>query len=80
MWGHLTIWMYKSLRYRCTCGNLFAENTPFIDRYQRFSKEADQAMLTQSIKAKTFKEVAITLGTSISTRWNDKKLYCQSVQ
>ena len=67
MWGRLTIWMYKSRRYRCTCGKRFAEKAPFIDRYQRFSKEANQAMRIQSVKAKTFKEAATTLGTSIST-------------
>ena len=64
MWGRLTIWMYKCSRYRCTCGKRFAEKALFIDRYQRFSKEANQAMRIQS--AKTFKEVATTLGTSIS--------------
>ena len=48
MWGRLTIWMYKSRRYRCICGKRFAEKAPFIDRYQRFSKEANQAMRIQS--------------------------------
>lgn len=67
MWGRLTIWMYKRRRYRCACGKRFAEKVSFIDRYQRFSKEANQAMRIQSVKAKTFKEAAITLGTSIST-------------
>jgi len=58
--------MYKSRRYRCTCGKRFVEKAPFIDRYQRFSKEANQAMRIQSVKAKTFKEGATTLDTSIS--------------
>ncbi|WP_312755288.1 ISL3 family transposase [Rummeliibacillus suwonensis] len=67
MWGRLTILMYKGRRYRCTCGKRFSEKAPCIERYQRFSKEANQAMILQSVKAKTFKEAAITLGTSIST-------------
>ena len=33
MWGCLMIWMYKRRRYRCTCGERFAEKAPFIDRY-----------------------------------------------
>lgn len=36
-------------------------------RYQRFSKEANQVMCIRSIKAKTFKEAAETVGTSSST-------------
>ena len=67
LWGRSTHLMYKCRRYRCTCGKRFAEKAPFIERYQRFSKEANQAMVIQSVKAKTFKEAAITLGTSIST-------------
>ena len=67
MRGRLTIWMYKCRRYRCTCGKRYAEKAPFIDRYQRFSKEANQAMRIQSVKEKIFKEAATTLGTSIST-------------
>ena len=67
MWGRLTIWMYKCRRDRCKCGKRFAEKDLFIDCYQRFSKEANQAMRIQSVKVKTFKEAATTLGTSIST-------------
>ena len=66
-WGRLTILMYKCRRYRCTCGKRFAENAPFVERYQRFSKEANQAMVLQYVKSKTFKDAATILGTSIST-------------
>lgn len=66
-WGRLTKLMYKCRRYRCTCGKRFAEKAPFVERYQRFSKEANQAMIIQSVQSKTFKDAAMTLGTSIST-------------
>ena len=63
----LTILFYKRRRYACTCGKRFSENTTFIDRYQRFSKEWNQVVRMRSVKAKTFKEVAEVLGTSPTT-------------
>ena len=45
----------------------FAEKSTFVQRYQRYSKEANQAMIIQSVKSKTFKDAAMMLGTSIST-------------
>lgn len=41
--------------------------TPFVDRYQRFSREWNQVVCIRSIKAKTFKEASETLGSSSST-------------
>ncbi|MEK9199595.1 ISL3 family transposase [Ureibacillus sp. FSL E2-3493] len=67
MWGRSTQLMYKCRRYRCICGKRFAEKAPFVERYQRFSKETNQAMIIQSVKSKTFKDAAMILGTSIST-------------
>ena len=67
MWGRSTQLMYKCRRYRCICGKRFAEKAPFVERYQRFSKEINQAMIIQSVKSKTFKDAAMIPGTSIST-------------
>ncbi|MEL4023580.1 ISL3 family transposase [Lysinibacillus endophyticus] len=66
-WGRLTKLMYKCRRYRCQCGKRFAEKASFVERYQRYSREANQAMTIQSAKSKTFKDAAMILGTSIST-------------
>lgn len=63
----MTILFYKRRRYACSCGKRFAEKAPFIDRYQRFSKEANQALNIRAIKAKTFKEAAEVVGTSSTT-------------
>ena len=41
--------------------------SPFVDRYQRFSKEWNQVVRIRSVKAKTFKEAAEVLGTSPTT-------------
>ena len=38
LWGCLTVWMYKGRLYRCS--KRFAEKAPFVERYQRCSKEA----------------------------------------
>ena len=62
-----TILFYKRRRYACTCGKRFSENTSFVDRYQRFSKEWNQVVQIRSVKAKTFKEAAEILGTSSAT-------------
>ena len=62
-----TILFYKRRRYACTCGKRFSENTSFVDRYQRFSKEWNQVVQIRSVKAKTFKEAAEILGTSSTT-------------
>lgn len=35
----LTVLFYKRRRYRCSCGKRFCEDSPFVERYQRFSKE-----------------------------------------
>lgn len=64
----LTYLFYKKRRYVCeSCGKKFAEKNSFIDRYQRFSKEWNQAVHVRSVKAKTFKEVAGHYGASAST-------------
>ena len=63
----LTVLFYKRRRYACSCGKRFSEPSPFVDRYQRFSKEWNQVVRIRSIKASTFKEAAEVLGTSPTT-------------
>ena len=62
-----TILQYRKRRYACQCGKRFAEQNPFVDRYQRFSKEWNQQVQIRAIKAKTFKEIAAQYHTSVST-------------
>lgn len=63
----LTILFYKRRRYVCNCGKRFSEKSPFVDKYQRYSKEWNQVVNVRAIKAKTFKEAAEVLGTSTTT-------------
>jgi len=63
----LTIFFYKRRRYACVCGKRFSEESPFVDKYQRYTKELNQVARIRSIKAKTFKEAGEVLGTSSST-------------
>jgi transposase len=62
-----TLLFYRKRRYVCPCGKRFAENNPFVERYQRLSVEFNQALKIRSIKGKTFKETAEEYGTSAST-------------
>lgn len=63
----LTVLFYKRRRYACLCGKRFSEKSPFVDKYQRYSKEWNQVVCVKAIKAKTFKEAGEVLGTSSST-------------
>ena len=47
----LTTLFYKRRRYACACVKRFSEENPFVERYQRFSKEANQVMRIRSVKA-----------------------------
>ena len=63
-----TVIFYRKRRYVCqACGKRFAEENPFVERYQRFSKEWNQAVNVRSIHAKTFKDLAFQFGASVST-------------
>ncbi|MBQ6794186.1 MAG: ISL3 family transposase [Butyricimonas sp.] len=62
-----TILQYRKRRYACPCGKRFAEQNPFVDRYQRFSKEWNQQVQIRAVKAKTFTEIAAQYHTSVST-------------
>ncbi|MEK5069749.1 ISL3 family transposase [Sporosarcina sp. FSL K6-1508] len=63
----LTVLFYKRRRYACACGKRFSEKSPFVDKYQRYTKEWNQVVRIRSVKAKTFKEAGEVLGTSSST-------------
>ena len=64
----LTVIMYRKRRYVCgSCQKKFFEDNPFVDRYQRFSKEWNQAVHIRSIKGKTFKEIGEMYDASSST-------------
>lgn len=63
----LTVLFYKRRRYACACGKRFSEKSPFVDKYQRYTKEWNQVVRIRSVKAKTFKEASEVLGTSSST-------------
>jgi len=63
----LTILFYRRRRYACACGKRFSETSPFVDKYQRYTKEWNQVARIRSVKAKTFKEAGEVLGTSSST-------------
>ena len=62
-----TILHYRRRRYACRCGKRFSEQNPFVDRYQRFSKEWNQQVQIRAVKAKTFTEIATQYHTSVST-------------
>lgn len=52
----LTVLFYKRRCYVCKCGKRFSEKSPFVDKYQRHSKECNQVLRIRAVKAKTFKE------------------------
>ncbi len=63
----LSILFYRHRRYKCACGKRFSEETTFVKKYQRFSKEWNQTARMRSILAKTFKDAADSLGASSAT-------------
>ena len=67
MFERPTLIFYRKRRYGCSCGKKFMEKNTFIQRYQRFSIEWNQAVNVRSVKGKTFLETATIYGTSPST-------------
>ena len=63
----MTVIFYKPRRYAYVCGKCFAEKASFIERYQCFTKKANQALSIRVIKAKTFKEAAEIMDISSTT-------------
>ncbi len=58
---------YRKRKYVCSCGKRFAENNQVVDRYQRHSKEWNQALGLCVIKGKNFKDTASQFRTSQTT-------------
>ncbi len=51
----------------CSCGKRFAEENPFVHRYQRLSIEWNRLVSVRIVQAKTFKETAKQFGVSVLT-------------
>ncbi|WP_371069883.1 ISL3 family transposase [Sediminibacillus sp. JSM 1682029] len=62
-----TYLFYRKRRYACSCGKRFAEGNPMVDRYQRHSKEWNQALGLRVIQGMNFKDTAAQFRTSQAT-------------
>ncbi|MET3576981.1 transposase [Bhargavaea ullalensis] len=68
LFERLTTIFYRQRRYACQkCRKRFSEKNPIVGRYQRFTKEWNQAVSLRCVKAKTFKEMAVSFGASATT-------------
>ncbi|WP_347862328.1 ISL3 family transposase [Salimicrobium sp. PL1-032A] len=67
LFERLTHVFYRKRRYACTCGKKFAEQNSLVDRYQRHSKEWNQAFGFRLIHGKNFKDTARQFHTSSNT-------------
>ncbi len=56
---------YRKRRYACACGKKIVEKNSFLKKYQRFSREWNQAVKIRAIKGKTFKETAEIYGCAL---------------
>lgn len=63
----MTTLFYRRRRYSCSCKKRFPEKNSIVERYQRFSKEWNKMAQIRSVKAKSFTEIAMQYGTSVST-------------
>ncbi|SIS97523.1 ISL3 family transposase [Salimicrobium salexigens] len=63
----LTHLFYRKRRYACACGKKFAEQNSLVERYQRHSKEWNQAFGFRLIHGKNFKDTAHLFHTSPNT-------------
>lgn len=59
--------LYRKRRYVCSCGKRFYEHTKVVERYQRHSKEWNQALGLRVIQGKNFKDTAAQFRTSSHT-------------
>ncbi len=62
-----TYLFYRKRRYACSCGKRFAEANPMVDRYQRHSREWNQALGLRVIQGMNFKDTAAQFRTSQAT-------------
>ncbi|WP_179860939.1 transposase family protein [Bhargavaea cecembensis] len=61
LFERLTTIFYRQRRSACQkCRKCFSERNPIVGRYQRFAKEWHQALSLLCVKAKTFKEMAVS--------------------
>ncbi|MGP4078262.1 ISL3 family transposase, partial [Halobacillus sp. K22] len=67
MFERTTSIFYRKRRYRCMCGKRFFENNDLVERYQRHSKEWNQALGLRVIQGKNFKDTADLFRTSPTT-------------
>ena len=58
---------YRKRRYKCTCGKRFSESNKIVERYQRHTKEWNQALGLRVIQGKNFKDTAAQFRTSPTT-------------
>lgn len=58
---------YRKRRYACVCGKRFAEFNPIVERYQRHTKEWNQALGLRVIQGMNFKDTAAQFRTSQTT-------------
>ncbi len=58
---------YRKRRYVCVCGKRFFENNTLVDRYQRHTREWNQALGLRIIQGKNFKDTAAQFHTSQTT-------------
>jgi transposase len=62
-----TVLHYRRRRYACPCGKRFAEANPLVDRYQRHSREWNQALGLRLVTGKNFTDTARQFSTSVTT-------------
>lgn len=62
-----TVLHYRKRRYVCPCGKRFAEANPLVDRYQRHSREWNQALGLRLVTGKNFTDTARQFSTSVTT-------------
>ena len=62
-----TLLYYRKRRYACACGKPFIESNPIVERYQRHTKEWNQALGLRVIQGMNFKDTAAQFRTSQTT-------------
>lgn len=58
---------YRQRRYRCFCGKRFTEENPFVEKYNKISKNTKKAVMKKAIKKISFKDAASDLNISVPT-------------
>ena len=58
---------YRQRRYRCFCGKRFTEQNPFVEKYNKISKNTKKSIMIKAIKKMSFKDASDDLNISAST-------------